>query len=137
TRGRAARKPFPGTTKSRSFWHVRSAAIYPCRFRPGPNYLAGARPLNASLVPGLFGPTGVAVSGSNLFVANFAVYNEGTTWGVHNVRVAPECDLRDEWSGGHCRVRIGPVCRESRQRHGWGVYHVGYGRKCFADLGIE
>jgi hypothetical protein len=33
TRRLAARKPFPGTTKSRNIWHVPSAATFPWQFR--------------------------------------------------------------------------------------------------------
>ena len=67
--------------------------------------------MNASLVSGLSDPIGLAVSGSNLFVASYCngTIGEYTTSGADGERLA---GLGVELSGGPCRVRIGPVCRE-------------------------
>ena len=69
--------------------------------------------MNASLISGLNNPYGIAVSGSNLFVANYqhgngTIGEYTTSGGTVNASLVSGLS----WSEWHCRVWIEPVCRE-------------------------
>ena len=92
--------------------------------------------MNASLVSGLSVPAGIAVSGSNLFVANTGNGTIGeytTSGGVVNASLVS--GLNDPVGIAVSGSNLFVV--NARHRHDWRIHHVGSSRERLPGLGVE